>query len=310
MTYITLVNNIDDVILRDYTKSFGVVKRLNYFLKTKFGMILNLKVMDKDLLILPKLNKDVLNKLGKIINIKCIKLVCLSQELLGNSEFVEFIKGQSIEILKGKWLFDYLILKSIEHIVQNKKEELESQNISIFTNDITDIMVYNIIELADKVKILNIVTLRPEKFKTLKKKLFNEKEIVLNINNKKELLKSDIVINYDFNEQTVNKYTLSKKCCIINLKNEIKINSKTFEGINIYSYKIEIPNKYLKEYMFLKDFNEEILYESFIYKRTSAKNIVNEINNDGVYISFLEDKNGKIKKSDYAKMSKKTVELT
>lgn len=304
--YITMTNNVNDEILKDSIRNSGIIKRIIYSLKNKSKTIFSLKIMDKNLLVLPNLNKSVLDQLEKTINIRCIKLVCLSQTLLDNKEFVRFLEGQSIKILDGKWLFKYLVLETIQYIVQNKKEKLEEQKISIITNDLNEEIAYNITQLADNLNIINVVTKEQEKFKTLKEKLFEEKEVILNITNsyKKGLIKSDIIINFDLDEEALNRYILPEKGCIINIKNKVNIISKKFEGVNICSYKIVFPDKYIKNLIFFKDFNEEILYESLIYKTTSAKNIVNEINNDGVCIAYLSGINGKIKKIEYAKMTK------
>ena len=68
-----------------------------------------------------------------------------------------------------------------------------------------------------------------------------------------------------------------------------------------------MPKKYLKYLLFFKKFNIAILYESFIYKNTNPVNIIKELKDDEVKVSFLLGKNGKIRKNEYLKMSKKLV---
>lgn len=51
--------------------------------------------------------------------------------------------------------------------------------------------------------------------------------------------------------------------------------------------------------MELKDFKSSILYESFIYKRTSIRNIRKEIENDKIRILNLYGQSGMIRKSEY-----------
>jgi hypothetical protein len=155
--------------------------------------------------------------------------------------------------------------------------------------------------------VVNIITDKENKFRKLERELYEERGIILNMNNnyKKSLVKSDIIFNFDFSEEEINKYTLPKKSCIINFNEEIKILTKVFEGINVYFYEIQIPRKYINNLLYLKDFDTSILYESFIYKNTSPKNIKNEINKDDANIVFLIGRNGKIRKTEYLKMSKK-----
>ena len=129
----------------------------------------------------------------------------------------------------------------------------------------------------------------------------------MNNNYKKSLIKSDIILNYDFSEEELNKYNLPRKACILNFKEHININTKSFEGINASFYEISMPKKYLKYLLFFKKFNIAILYESFIYKNTNPVNIIKELKDDEVKVSFLLGKNGKIRKNEYLKMSKKLV---
>lgn len=306
MIYITIAKDIDETIPERYRQSSKIFKNIISFIRCRLGIILEDKIDNKELLVLPILNKKIFKKIKSIINVRCIKNICLSNPLLENEEFMEFIKGQDVKVLDGRWLFNYLIPELVEYVVQNKKEILEYQEISLLTNELNDLVACNIMEIANNVKVLNIVTTRDEKFKKLERKIRKEQGIILNISNnyKKSLAKSDIIINFDFDEEMLNKYTLAKKTCIININEGMKINSKGFEGINASFYQIAIPRKYIKYTKFFKNFNEAILYESFIYKRTSVKNIINEIEKDGVYIAFLEGTKDKIRKNEYTKIAK------
>ena len=100
---------------------------------------------------------------------------------------------------------------------------------------------------------------------------------------------------------------MPKKACIINLDKYVNINSKIFDGINIKFYEISIPKKYFNYLLYFKNFNSSNLYESLIYKNTNPVNIVKEIQTDEISITFLMGKNGKIRKNEYLKMSKKLV---
>ena len=130
--------------------------------------------------------------------------------------------------------------------------------------------------------------------------------IILNISNNysKSLRKSNIIINYDFLEEEINKYVINKTACLININHKVKINSKSFSGLNINSYNINLPNKY--EYgEWQKNFNTAIFYESLIYKNTSAKNIIQELQKDHFTIHSLNGINGVIRKNEYLKIAKK-----
>lgn len=305
MIYIDIEENEKMDIKKSFVINFIFKMRSNF--KTKFSRLKEEKYEDKILVKLPNLENKTLNKLSKYIKQNCICMVCASDSLLNNSIFMEYIKNEKVKLFDGKWLFKILAIKTCEYIVENKKEMMEYQEISILSNKINDIVLYTIRSLADKVKIINILTTDSYKFKKLEKELYEKYGIIINMNNnyKKSLLKSDIILNFDFSEDELNKYIFPKRASIINFEGDIKINTKSFEGINANFFEISMPKKYLKYLLYFKRFNTSNLYESFIYKNTNPANIIKEIENDEVNIPFLLGKNGKIRKNEYLKMSKK-----
>ena len=277
--------------------------------KCKFAKIREDKFEDKVLITIPDIENKTLNKLSDYMQQNCINRVCISNELLNNPVFMEFIKNKNVRVFDGRWLFKELVPKCIEYIMLCKKDKIEYQEVSILSKDISEIVVYNVKEISGRVRILNIITENENKFRKLEKELYEQKGIILNMNNnyKKSLAKSDIIFNFDFSEEEINKYALPKKACIINLEKEITINSKAFEGINVSSYEIQMPRKYIKNLLHFRDFDTSMLYESFIYKNTNPINIKAEFIEDGINISFLNGKNGKIRKTEYVNLSKKLV---
>lgn len=280
----------------------------NVFIR-RFGKLKVDKFDEKELIEIFDLKNKTLNKLAKYLRANCINRVCLSDNLLNNNPFIEFLKNEKIYYFDGRWLFKYLMINCAEYISSCKREKLEYQEISILSNEIDWNLMYNIKKLASMVRIINIITNNENKFRKIEKELYETKGIILNISNnyKKSLIKSDIIFNFDFLEDEFNKYTLPKKACIINFKNEIRILQKSFEGINAHFFEINMPKKYIDKLLFLRNFDISILYESFIYKNTLPSNILKEIHDDNVYISFLKGKNGIIKKTEYLKLSKKMV---
>lgn len=295
MVYIRLSN--EDIIENSIKN-----RLLNRFSKIKVD-----EFEGKQLIEIKDLKNKTLNKLSKYLELNCINKICMSDNLFKSDIFLEFIKNENIKYLDGRWLFKHLMLNSVEYICSCKKEKLEYQEISILSNSLDWSLVYNIKNLATSVRILNIITNHENKFRKIEKELYEEKGIILNIssNYKKSLIKSDIIFNIDFLEEELNKYVLPKKACIININNETKILSKAFEGINANFYEINMPRKHLDKILFFKGFNSSILYESFIYKNTMPENILRELNEDNLTISFLEGINGKIRKTEYLKLSKK-----
>lgn len=286
-----------------------MILNLMWKIKNNFEKIEEKNLDDKTILNIPNLKEKTLEKISKYMKQNCIGRVCLSNELLDNEKFMMFMEKENIKVFDGKWLFKHLLIKTLEYIVSSKKERIESQEVSILTNNINEIIAYNIKEISSRVKVFNIITEKDSKFKKIEKEIYKENGIILNINNnyKKSLIKSDIILNFDFSEEEINKYSLPKKACIINLNGKIKINSKSFEGININFYEILLPTKYLRNLVEFKNFDSSILYESFIYKNTSPVNISKEIDYDNINIKFLNGIKGKIRKNEYLNLSKKIV---
>lgn len=306
MIYINYAETIKDSISEDMFKMPRILRNIIYKIRRFLG-VLYIKTYDEKILItISSFNKNTLKRLEKYIKTRSVKRVCLSNNLISNIEFLKFINGQEVEIFDGSWIFDYINLKLIKYIAELKKEDLKSQEITIMINKISDNIVDLIKELSDKIKLLNIVTNKENMLRKVEEELKVEKGIALNINNnyRKSLLKSDIIINFDFSEEEFNKYTLPKKSCILSKNKKIKILSKSFEGVYIVDYDISFPRKYLRYLINFKDFNNVILYESFIKKRTIRKNIIKEIEEDDINILTLIGQNGKIRKAEINNLSK------
>ena len=302
MLYVKLENAIE----KEESK-MKILNNIFYKLKYKFINLKEENIESGTLLVLPNLEKYTYDKLSKYLNIKGITNVCISEELMKNKEFVNFFMHRQINILDGKWLFKHMCIDIVKYICDLKKERINHQEISILSNNIDRTLKQIIFDLAEGVKVLNLITQNENRFKKIEKELYEEYGIILNINNnyQKSLEKSDIILNFDFNENELNKYKINPKSAIINFSEEIDIKEKGFKGININYFEVFIPIKYVRINSYLKEFNTTILYESLIYKKTSPENIENEIKKDRINISFLNDKNGRIRKNEYLKLSKK-----
>ena len=86
-------------------------------------------------------------------------------------------------------------------------------------NDFTQINIDIIVEIAKSIKRLNIVTNHINKCQKIEEYLYNEFGIILNISNNKRrsLLKAEVIINFDFPEELINKYRIYDKAVIISM---------------------------------------------------------------------------------------------
>lgn len=161
--------------------------------------------------------------------------------------------------------------------------------VSLLVNDFDGITTELIILIAKNIKRLNIITNHIEKCKKIEEYLYDEFGIMLNISNNKKvsLSKAEIIINIDFPEEIINKYRIYDKAIILNILEKISIKSKRFNGINVSYYKINIPEEYR-----LDEFEDEIIYESLIYKYKHIGVILETTTKDKIEIEGLIGNNG------------------
>lgn len=287
---------------KDYKEDFNenrflsFIKKLNFKAKALSGNFFVKKVSNGDLIILPSTNNLTKKKILKFLNIYSIKTICISREL----EEIGFFDGENLNVLNGKWLYKYLILNYIKYIYVNQGKNPREQEVSFLINKITDVDLENIELTAKFVKNVNVITDSISRIRILADKLYKENGIILNItkNYKKSLLKSSVIINIDFEEDELNKFIVPRRAIIINIGKNVKVNYKGFEGVNIFDYNVTIPEKYLsKEF---SSFRKEILYESYLYKNTSPKNIFKEIKSDNILIESLVGQKGIIRRQEFS----------
>lgn len=82
---------------------------------------------------------------------------------------------------------------------------------------------------------------------------------------------------------------------IINVNQTIKLKKKSFHGININGYKINVPNECKRE-----KFDDNEMYESILLCKTQFQNVSNRLREDNIKIISLTGNNGVIEEKEYA----------
>lgn len=172
------------------------------------------------------LAKNIVNKLKKAIG----NNVILSKEIKKQKNLVNYLYSQNMNIIDGKWLFGILSDEAITYVVNKKKMKKEKLNVSILVNDVEDYVLENIKLIVRKYKRVNIVTNHLEKFKKLEKEIFEKDGIMVTVTNnkKKSLTKSNVILNYDFPTELINKYKIYDEAIVLNVKQNVSISSKRF----------------------------------------------------------------------------------
>lgn len=172
------------------------------------------------------LAKNIVNKLKNAMGNNII----LSKEIKKQKNLVNYLYSQNMNIIDGKWLFGILSDEAITYVVNKKKMKKEKLNVSILVNDVEDYVLENIKLIVRKYKRVNIVTNHLEKFKKIEKEIFEKDGIMVTVTNnkKKSLSKSNVILNYDFPTELINKYKIYDEAIILNVKQNVSISSKRF----------------------------------------------------------------------------------
>lgn len=209
-------------------------------------------------------------------------------------------------VLDGRWIFKFLIPEVLEYIEKKAQIELNIQDIAIMVNDNSENTCRLLCNIAQKVKMLNIVTNDIDKFKRLEEYLIENLGIVIRTTNNKKraLLKSSIIFNIDFTEEGLNQYSIPKNSIIININEKISIKSRRFVGINCNYYNVMLPKKYeewIEESKLKARFDDGVLLESMLYYKKTYESLRDELQN--VQIEYLVGNNGRIEEEEYSKIN-------
>lgn len=220
--------------------------------------------------------------------------VVIDKELITCEKLINLLRANDIKIFDGKWLEKYLILDILEYII-NKKQIIKAETeIAITANEITDLLIEMIKILSKQYKKLTIVTNHIEKLRKIEKEI-KEKEgilIILSNNKNKSLLKSQFIINMDFNQELINQYKICEEAIIINAEENIRIDAIRFNGIVINDYEIEIGRKEFIWRDGIEKYRQRDLIEAELYVRDTYKNIRKKIQKNSIKIKELYGING------------------
>ena len=213
------------------------------------------------------------------------KKLVLSKKIKEQEIYVNYLYSYNYEIVDGKWLFQMLLFDILDYVVKKMKIKEEDIKIGILVNDISDFAIYAIEKLVTKYKHVKIVTNHIARFQNMEEKISEEYGIFINVgNNKRKVLsKTNIIFNFDFPTELINKYTIYNMATIINFRGNVKIKNKRFNGLNINDYEIIWnANPHLEM------FEAKDVYEAMQYKKQPIEETLKKIKKDNVMIKYLK----------------------
>lgn len=234
--------------------------------------------------------KKFVNKLQK----QDVNNIVLDKSLFENENLLNNLYANNINIFDGRWLKKQMTLEILNYIIVRKEIHKEETEIAITLNEITELSIEIIKILSKQYKKLVIVTNHIEKLKKIEKEIY-EKEgvlIVVTNNKNKSLLKSQIIINMDFNKELLNQYKIYDEAIIISIEENIKIDSIRFNGIIINDFEVETGRIELIWRENYEKYREKDLLEANLYVRDTFKNIRKKLQKSNISIKSLYGNNG------------------
>ena len=311
--YLKEVDSYDDILKKEYKKLPLFFKKIIFLIKNIFNIVTKKNEEEYNVWIIPVKEKYSNDKIKKILKKNFIikdNIYVISKEL-ENSNIYGIMDIYGIKYVTEEKVKKLLLISGLEHIAKLQKKDINSLDVTILIKDNSDINLFLIKEIAKLVKNLKIVSINIYKFRKLEEKLYNELGIAIQFSNsyKKSLERANIIINFDYSEIEINEYNICNNAIIINCtKDNIKIKSRLFEGININSYDInmnkEIINIFKKIHIY-ENYKKLILYASIIEKDNDFFDSYNNIDDNKVSIINFIGNNGIINKNEFKNVAKK-----
>ena len=239
-----------------------------------------------------KLTSRKIKKIAKKTYKKARKEDCtviLSKAIEKNEELIDALLEYNLTILDGRWLLKLLLVDILEYLANLEKQDIETFNVAILTDSLDEIILSQIVQIANFVKTLKIVTNKTSRFLSIEKRLYEELGIAIQITNNKDkaIISSDVILNIDFSKNKLEDYKISNDAIIVNILYEIQDNFENFNGTIINNYDISYNEEIFGELKEKSNFDVNCLYEGYIYRKDRYINLKRQLINDGVKIIRL-----------------------
>ncbi len=234
--------------------------------------------------------KKLINKIFK----NDVNTVILDKTLWKCEKLVNTLYSNDIKIFDGRWLEKHMAIDILNYIIRKKEIIKAETEMAITVNEITELSIELIKILAKQYKKLVVVTNHIDKLRKIEKDI-HEKEgilIIVSNNKNKSLMKSQIILNMDFNKELLNQYKIFDEAIIINIEGDMKLDSIRFQGIIINDFEIETGRKDIIWREDYQKYNEKDLLEANLYARDTFKNIRKKIQKSNISIKSLYGING------------------
>lgn len=239
-----------------------------------------------------------------------VQTLVLSEEVKKIYKF-QFNNSQierRVHILNGKGLMPYLIKEILEYILNKQNTKTQLEDLYLCMKEPQSIYLENIAYLANFFRSINIITPNINQFQKMADKIEEKHHVMITVTNnkRKSLQKAKFVINFDFNEQEIKKYTIYRRAIIISLESSGIYGYTGFEGIQIRKIGIDTSDEikdYFKKYNLLSNCSLTTLYESLVNEKIGFAQVKAQMKKDEIRVVKLYGMRGEIESREYLKMA-------
>lgn len=268
-------------------------------------------------------NKDkswLKKRLVKYIDKLEIEALVFEKQLEGSfkEEICTMLGKRKLQIINGKLLMEYMEYEIVKYIINKQGTNTKREDIYIIFKKEDGLDLNFLKRFIENFKVTNIVTNDIERLKNVQENLLENDGILIAVsNNKKKALKrAKYIINVNLNKEELEKYTINRNSIIINIRENVKYNSSSFDGININYFNISCPDEYIEKLEQVGNIEVKFdlvkLYESILLCNNMQKQeleaIYERINEDGIYVTELIGNNGPISDEELQKIHKANLD--
>lgn len=254
-------------------------------------------------------------KLIKVIKKLKIEAIVFSKSLEGEFEVqIRDILNSNdnnnigIKIINGKKLMEYMQYEILEYIIKKRKEDIKLEDVYIVFKKDIKLDLNFLKKFIENFRMTNIVTNEVDRLKNVQDNLLENDNILISVsNNKRKALKrAKYILNVNLDKVELEKYRINRNATIINIKENVRYDNVSFDGININNFNIELSDEYVERFEVLNEkFENTKLYESVLinenYTNKNIEKIYDRINNDDIKVKELIGNNGIIEDKELEK---------
>lgn len=285
--YIDICDNFR-LFLRINNKKLSNIKFKRKLLNLLFKLCLKLHIAQEKIY---KRKRIIIIYMGKTKRKKALereinKLLTKETNVILSKQILELIrdsKYKSIQnyfnkIRNNKENFNKEIINTIKLVINNKGKRIEEINIYLLIKNYNSSYNEKIIDMTEKLKSINIVTESIKEYKKLEEKLEdNITNITVTNNKRKGISNAKYIINIDYDEESLQRYSVYRNAIIFNISNNKISNIRGFEGIIINNIVVTEKDKSLSRFIdrrFIEIYDDNTEIIDILGNKGSIKNVL------------------------------------